>query len=284
MPELPEVEVLARHLNGALRARKVRGVRVLRAKSTRPTTARRFSSVLVGAAFVAVDRRAKYLLFKMKPPRRGDYFTMLGHLGMTGRMFLQSARRTVPSHAAVIFDLGSHHFVFEDTRYFGRMTLDDSPLATLGPEPLAEDFDGSVLRARFRRSRQAIKVKLLDQGVVAGIGNIYACEALFRSGISPRKAAGRLTKSECHVLADAIRITLAEAIAGGSTIPLDFAGTLQRDRLFYYGRAENASDNYEERLAVYDREGDPCLKCASSIRRIVQNARGTWYCPTCQRG
>ena len=283
MPELPEVEVLARHMDRVLRGRTVREVSVLRTKSTQPTSARRIREALTGGRFLSVRRRAKYLLFEIDPAGNAPVFTLLGHLGMTGRMYLLPARRRLPRHAVVTMDLGRHQFVFEDTRYFGRLTLDDSALAALGPEPLEVDFDGDVLRARLGRSRQAIKVKLLDQRVVGGIGNIYASEALFRAGISPRQTARRLSRAKCRALVHAIRATLQEAIEGGSTVPLDFSGASRRDGLFYYGRAEEAPDYYEEQLAVYDREGEPCLKCATPIRRMVQAARSTYFCPACQR-
>ena len=282
MPELPEVEVLTRHLDPALRGKTIRDVRVHRAKSTRPTSARAMRAKLVGAKFISVTRRAKYLLFQLKTPRL-DPFTLLGHLGMTGRMYVQPARAPLPKHAAVTFGLGRHNFVFEDTRYFGRLTLDLSPLETLGPEPLGNDFDGSILHAALRRSAQAIKPKLLDQKTLAGVGNIYASEALWRAGISPRKAARRLTRGQYATLAASIREVLAEAIACGSTVPLDFAGTARRDRLFYYG-STTGTQGFEERLRVYNRAGEPCDRCATAIRKITQAARSTYFCPQCQRG
>jgi len=282
VPELPEVEVLTRHLCPALRGKTIRDVRVHRAKSTRPTSARALRGKLVGAKFISVTRRAKYLIFQLKPPRR-EPFTLLGHLGMTGRMYVQPATAPLPKHAAVTFGLGCLTFVFEDTRYFGRLTLDLSPLDTLGPEPLSDDFDGTILHAALSRSTQAIKPKLLDQKTLAGVGNIYASEALWRSGISPRRAARRLTHAQCAALAASIREVLAEAIACGSTVPLDFAGTARRDRLFYYGSA-SGTQGFEERLRVYNRAGEPCDRCATAIRKITQAARSTYFCPQCQRG
>ena len=282
MPELPEVEVLTRHLSPALSGKTIRAVNIHRAKSTRPTSARVMRAKLVGAKFISVSRRAKYLLFQLKPPR-SDPFTLLGHLGMTGRMYVQPANAPLPKHAAVTFGLGRRTFVFEDTRYFGRLTLDLSPLETLGPEPLGDDFDGSILHAALRHSAQAIKSKLLDQKTLAGVGNIYASEALWRVGISPRKAARRLTRGQYADLAASIREVLAEAIACGSTVPLDFVGTARRDRLFYYGSATGTQD-FEERLRVYNRAEEPCDRCATPIRRITQAARSTYYCPQCQRG
>ena len=282
MPELPEVEVLARHLDSALRGKTIRAVVIHRPKSTRPTRAQSMRGKLVGAKFKGVTRRAKYLLFKMKPPGR-EPFMLLGHLGMTGRMYLQPVKRALPKHAAVSFDLGRQTFVFEDTRYFGRMTLDKSPLENLGPEPLLPDFSGSTLRESLRRTMQAIKPKLLDQSILAGVGNIYASESLFRARISPRKMGRRLSAAQCDRLVVAIREVLGEAIKCGSTVPLDFAGLGVADGLFYYGSAPDA-EGYEERLRVYDREGQPCERCGEPIRKIVQAARSTYFCPACQRG
>ncbi len=260
-------------------------MQVNRTKSIRPNSVRQFRERLVGAKFLSVMRRGKYLLFEMKPSgRNARPFTLLGHLGMTGRMYLQPARRLHPKHAVVVLELGREHFIFEDTRYFGRLTLDPAPLTTLGPEPLGNSFDGEQLHSGLRRSRQAIKVKLLDQSVVAGVGNIYASEALHCAHLSPCKAASRLTRAQCESLVRALRDILAAAIAAGSTVPLDFAGDGQRDGLFYYGRAKEAPASFEERLRVYNRAGEPCLDCGTPIRRIVQAGRSTYYCPACQRG
>ena len=282
MPELPEVEVLARHLDEALRGKIIREVSVHRAKSIRPTRVRAMRGKLVGAKFRAVTRRAKYLLFELKPPSR-ETFILLGHLGMTGRMYLQPQRRELPKHAAVSLTLCRKRFVFEDTRYFGRITLDLAPLETLGPEPLEAGFEGAALFSALRRCTQAIKPKLLDQSLLAGVGNIYASEALFRARISPRKAARRLTRVQCDALAQTLREVLTEAIDFGSTVPLGFAGEGARDGLFYFGRAPGAT-GFEERLRVYDRAGEFCEVCATPIRKITQAARGTYFCPNCQRG
>jgi formamidopyrimidine-DNA glycosylase len=172
--------------------------------------------------------------------------------------------------------------VFEDTRYFGRMTLDDSAIAALGPEPLGEAFTAEYFALALQRSAQAIKVKLLDQQLVAGVGNIYASEALFRAGISPRLAARRLKPPQVARLRETIRETLRDAIERGSTVPLNYSGEGNRDGLFYFGSAPDEGDFYEERLQVYDRAGKPCRVCGSGIKRIVQGARSTFYCPKCQ--
>jgi formamidopyrimidine-DNA glycosylase len=281
MPELPEVEILARHLRPLLRGKIVRGVDVRREKVLRPTSLKFFYETLLGAKFTDLSRRGKYLLFTLHAKKSRKKIPLLGHLGMTGRMFLAPKNSPLPKHAAVIFDLGVMNFIYEDTRYFGRMTLDISPMQNLGLEPLEQHFSAKVLVANLRRSRQPIKVKLLDQNVVAGVGNIYASEALFRAHISPKLPANKLTLPQTKKLWRAIRQVLTEAIKFGSTVQLKFADG-KSDGLFYFGRAENAPDFYEERLRVYDRAGKPCFNCKSEIKRITQAARSTFYCPHCQ--
>ncbi len=282
MPELPEVEILVRHLAPVLQGRLIRGVDVRRAKSCRPTSPRLLSRALVGARFLGLRRQGKYLVFTLQAGRREPPLVLVGHLGMTGRMYLQPKRRLLARHAAVVFDLGTHQFVFEDTRYFGRLSLDATPLAALGPEPLEEAFTLDRLARRLGHSTQSIKVRLLDQSVVAGVGNLYASEILFDARLSPRLEARRLTRAQQRRLWTSLRRVLAEAIAWGSTVPLNWAGTGRRDGLFYYGRAADAADYYEERLRAYGREGLPCPRCGTPIRRITQAARSTFYCPRCQ--
>jgi len=231
MPELPEVEVLARHLAPLLRGKTVRAVEVRRAKVLRPTTPAQLTHSLVGATFTGLRRRGKYLLFDLK--QKGvSQFSALGHLGMTGRMFLQPHDVALPKHTVLVLDLGKLRFVYEDTRYFGRFTLDTSAVESLGPEPLSPGFDVDRFALALKRSAQPIKVKLLDQSLVAGVGNIYASEALFRAKVSPRRAARGLKLEEVRRVQEQIRIVLQEAIDCGSTIPLDFAGARTKDRLF----------------------------------------------------
>ncbi len=284
MPELPEVEVLARHLRPLIEGEAIRSVEALRAKSLRGTTRRNLEQALTGARFMGLRRRGKYLLFELKPEGARETFELLGHLGMTGRMYLQPKGADLPKHTVLRLGLGRHDFVFVDTRYFGRMTLDASAIDRLGPEPLGEGFSTDYFAARLKRSAQAIKVKLLDQALVAGIGNIYACEALHRSGISPRRSSRRLTRAQAGRLRVNIREILAAAIELGSTIRLDFAGAGVQDGLFYYGGSEAAPGTVFERFAAYDREGEPCPTCGTAIKRIVQAARSTFYCPKCQLG
>jgi formamidopyrimidine-DNA glycosylase len=162
------------------------------------------------------------------------------------------------------------------------MTLDLSSIKKLGPEPLEKSFTPEIFARELKRSRQPVKVKLLDQSLVAGVGNIYASEALFRAGISPKRAANRLTFAQVKKLCRTIREVLSRAIAGGSTVQLNFTGG-KSDGLFYFGRAAGTPDYYEERLQVYDRAGKPCIQCGSPIKRIVQAARSTFFCGRCQK-
>ena len=282
MPELPEVEFLMRYLNSLVSGKIIGEVTVHRAKSVRPVSASRMRRIVEGAKIIGIRRRAKYLLFELKKGQ-GDPFLMLGHLGMTGRMYVQPVNKALPKHAAVSFRLGRGVFVFEDTRYFGRLTLDTTSLDSLGPEPLSKDFSGNILHAALSRCKQAIKPKLLDQSLLAGVGNIYASEVLWRARISPRKMSRRLTLIQCEALAQSIVGVLTEAIKCGSTVALNFSGNGESDGVFYYG-SQDEDEDYEERLMVYDGEGEPCERCATPIRKIVQAARSTFFCPKCQRG
>jgi formamidopyrimidine-DNA glycosylase len=282
MPELPEVEVLARHLKPLLPGKRIRGVEVLRARVIRPGSLDDFRRALLGATFTGLTRRGKYFLFQLRRAKSHERFTLLGHLGMTGRMYLARKNEPVPKHAAVVLNLGRENFIYEDTRYFGRLTLDLTAVAGLGPEPLSAAFEPKSFGRALRRSAQAVKVKLLDQSLVAGIGNIYASEALFQARISPKLAARRLTTGQVKKLWQAIRRVLTEAIECGSTVPLRFAGGAT-DGLFYFGLAPGAPGFYSERLCVYDHAGQPCPRCGRAIKRVVQAARSTFFCPQCQR-
>jgi formamidopyrimidine-DNA glycosylase len=192
VPELPEVEVLIQSLAPLLKNRTVRAVLVRRPKVLAPTSTRQLTRALTGGRFLALSRRGKYLLFTLQSPVQPAPLLLLGHLGMTGRMYLQPAGSPLPKHAAVVLALGREDLVFEDTRYFGRLTLDTGAIEQLGPEPLGTEFTAEYFARALQRSSQPVKVKLLDQGLVVGIGNIYASEALFRARISPQLPARRL--------------------------------------------------------------------------------------------
>lgn len=280
MPELPEVEVLVRYLQQVLPGRRIRAVTVKRPKSVRPDSVAVFEQSLKGQSVVSVTRRAKYLIFELE--QRSRKTQMLGHLGMTGRMYVQPKADSLPKHTAASFELDKGRFVFEDTRYFGRLSLCLESLAKLGPEPLSEAFNSADFFRGLQRSRQAIKVRLLASDLVVGVGNIYASEALFRATIDPRIPSNKLTRAQAKRLHAAIQATLQEAIALGSTLPLDWSGKEGRDQLFYFGRESGAKSN-EERLLVYGRKGEPCHRCGAQIQRVVQAARSTFFCVRCQK-
>jgi formamidopyrimidine-DNA glycosylase len=283
MPELPEVEVLVRHLKPLLVGRIIQEIDVRRKRVLRPTSERAFRETLLGATFVDLTRRGKYLLFSLRASDNRSSFLLVGHLGMTGRMYLQPREAALPKHAAVVLGLGERSFVFEDLRYFGRLTLDDGSIRTLGPEPLEDGFTAEGFRRSLARSGQPVKVKLLEQSVVAGVGNIYASEALFRARISPRRPARRLTRVQVDRLRAAIRDVLSSAIEFGASVPLNWSTGAGSDSLFYYGSDDVAGGFYDERLRVYDRENQPCAVCGAGVKRIVQAGRSTYYCPRCQR-
>lgn len=206
------------------------------------------------------------------------------HLGMSGRFILGGAQLgefthghdADPKHHHVIFTTEDNNTVtYNDPRRFGFMELvgHDTPyrLDDLGPEPLSNGFNAPDLRARLRGKKSAIKMALLDQRVVAGLGNIYVCEALFRAGISPGRGAGRLKVAEAESLVSHIKDVLSEAIeAGGSSL---------RD----HRQADGALGYFQHRFAVYGRDSEPCVTCTTPIKRRVQSGRSTFYCRSCQR-
>src|SRR5436190_1664551 len=214
MPELPEVQVVVRKLRPRLVGQTVKALSVRRLRVIAPTTEHDLLHKLTGARFVAVSRRAKYLVFKLQHDR--TIFTLLGHLGMSGDMYVVPQSDPEPKHAAVVLSLGKHKFIYEDTRYFGRFTLDITPLDYLGPEPLSKNFKLDHFARSLRRSSQPIKVKLLDQCLVAGLGNIYASEALFGAGINPRTPARKLTDAQISRVWKAIPKVLTHAIRYGT--------------------------------------------------------------------
>jgi formamidopyrimidine-DNA glycosylase len=286
MPELPEVETVRRGLAPVLE-----GARLERVEARRPDLRfplpEGFVQRLTGARIETLARRAKYLIARLD---RGQ--ALVVHLGMTGRFEIEGglARRpgefhyaaaADPKHAHVVFETdGGVRVTFFDPRRFGYMglidldRLDQHPwFAGLGPEPLGPDFTAAGLMASFAGRKQSIKAMLLDQRVVAGLGNIYVCEALHRAGISPERPAGDVSKARLTTLEAAIRAVLAEAIeAGGSTLR-DYAG------------ADGALGYFQHSFRAYGREHQPCDRagCRSVIRRIVQSGRSTFYCPVCQR-
>lgn len=245
MPELPEVEALRRLLCPRIRGRTIREVMILKPRLVRPGPPSAVTTPLHGARIEHLERRAKHLVFQMAD-HRGDPLTLLLHLGMTGRIRLSGIDGPLPVHAAAVFDLGTDRMVMEDIRQFGRITLDTRVLEGLGPEPLDRRFTSATLGEALAGSSQPVKVRLMDQSRIVGIGNIYASEALFLSGISPLRPAGSIRPDELPALHSAIRETLDLAIER------NLAAAREGRSLFYNVLAE--ADPTGESAAELDRK------------------------------
>jgi len=291
MPDLPEAGTVRRGLEPVLK-----GARLTRVRQNRPDLRfpfpERFPARLDGAVVERLERRAKYLLF---PLSTGE--TWVTHLGMTGRFTLDGEQLGEFEEPAPIS--GKHEHVslcavrggvttrvgFADARRFGFMGLIPTDqieahpwFAGLGPEPLGNGFSGAHLAEAFSGKKQNVKVSLLDQRNVAGLGNIYVCEALYRARISPLTPAGKVSKPRLEALAAVVRDVLNEAIAAGGSTLKDFAN------------ADGGQGYFQHRFDVYGREGKPCPNseeggeaCTGVVKRIVQGGRSTFYCPSCQK-
>ncbi len=278
MPELPEVETVKRGL-----APVMEGFVFDRVQLNRPNLRFPFGDDFIariqGQTLNSLTRRAKFLQAELSSGER-----LFMHLGMSGRFTIDQnqqgefvhAHNTNPKHDHVIFEMSSGARVtFNDPRRFGFMELvaANAPyrLDDLGPEPMGNGFNAPDLRQRLKGKKSKIKAALLDQKVVAGLGNIYVCEALYRAGISPKRAAGRLSVAETESLTGHIKDTIAAAIdAGGSSLK-DFANT------------DGDLGYFQHSFAVYGREGEPCNTCDAPIKRIVQSGRSSFYCGACQK-
>jgi formamidopyrimidine-DNA glycosylase len=287
MPELPEVETVRRGLAPAMEGRRFVKVEVRRSDLRWPLP-RGFAQRLHGKTVEGLGRRAKYLLADLSS---GDVLLM--HLGMSGsfRVGTDSApgnyhhqRSNSRAHDHVVFHMSNGATVtFNDPRRFGSMKLvsraklEQELLRALGPEPLGNEFDAAMLAKACAGKRTSLKAALSDQRVVAGLGNIYVCEALFRARLSPLRSASTIAdrhgkpNERAERLVNAIKAVLLDAIeAGGSSL---------RD----HRKADGSLGDFQHNFQVYDREGQPCPACKGKIRRIVQLGRSTFYCPSCQR-
>jgi formamidopyrimidine-DNA glycosylase len=285
MPELPEVETVMRGLAGILT-----GQTILHAETRRDGMRWPFppglAATLTGARVEGFRRRGKYMLMRLSSPRLTAPQSVLIHLGMSGRMVARprGANTVPPAHEHLLLETASGtHVGFVDPRRFGSVDLiptaqEDSHrlLAAMGPEPLEDAFTPAILAAALAGKQTPIKAALLDQSVVAGLGNIYVAEALFRSGLSPRRLAGTIPGARAERLVPAIKAVLNDAIeAGGSSL---------RD----YVQADGELGHFQDRFSVYDREGAPCPLCpgppgCSGVSRIVQSGRSTFFCAKTQR-
>jgi formamidopyrimidine-DNA glycosylase len=272
MPELPEVETIRRGLVPLLTGRKVLEVRVRERRLREPIAVRGLAR-LRGATVIGIRRRSKYLLVDTD-----SGLTLLIHLGMTGQLRVTEATRPQRphEHVAIALDDG-RELRFADARRFGLLRLlksdlahRDSRLKGLGPEPLEGGLTGEDLYHVTRGRKKPVKNFLMDTRAIAGVGNIYACETLYRSGLNPKRAVGRVGRAAWDRLVANLRDVLNEAISAG--------GTTLRD----YLNAEGDVGFFAVSLRVYDRAGEPCEQCGAQIHRIVQAGRSTFYCPRCQ--
>lgn len=271
MPELPEVETTRRGLEPLLVGQRIRRA-IVRNRALRFRVPRQLPRVLTGATIRALTRRGKYLLLDCS---RG---TLILHLGMSGRLWIVDAASPPSTHDHFDLILENGTVIrLRDPRRFGLVLwqsgdpLRHALLARIGPEPLSPDFNGAWLHRITRTRGAAIKHVLMDGHVVAGLGNIYANEALFRAGIHPRTPARRLTRTRCEFLVAKIRETLELALrAGGSTL---------RDYVASNGQA----GLFQNHFMVYDRAAEQCYRCGTTIRGIRQGQRSTFYCPRCQK-
>ncbi|MEO0464985.1 MAG: bifunctional DNA-formamidopyrimidine glycosylase/DNA-(apurinic or apyrimidinic site) lyase [Pseudomonadota bacterium] len=281
MPELPEVETVRRGLSPALEGRRIQRAEINRADLRFPFP-QGFADRLAGKEVLRLGRKAKFLTADLSS---GE--TLVMHLGMSGRFTVcgqstadfqhETGGNAVHDH--VVFHMsGGETVTYNDPRRFGFMelwpteTFDAYPrLKSLGPEPLTNGFNAAYLYDTLKGRGSPIKSALLDQSVVAGLGNIYVCEALFRSGISPRRKASSVGKTRAEKLAAAINAVISEAIEAGGSSLRDFAD------------ANGDLGYFQHTFRVYDRENAPCLTCGASVKRIVQSGRSSFFCSTCQR-
>lgn len=276
MPELPEVELVAKSLNQLVSTKKIVAAELLREKLVPSTNPNEFSVKLKDSTINFVHRRGKHILFDLNSQQ-----TLLTHLRMTGRFMLLPLDRELPKHSHAIFYLDDEtRLIFQDQRHFGLMKIietkklfETKELIDLAPEPFSEEFNLDYLKRVLSQSKRPLKEFLLDQTKVCGLGNIYVSETLFISKINPQILANEVPVRKVPKLFKAIKDVLAESIAHGSTLnvnPENIDGS-------YYG------GDYEDHWRVYDQEGNPCPNCQTKISRIVQAGRSTFFCSNCQK-
>lgn len=277
MPELPEVETVCRELSKSLTGEKIESVQVFcpRLRNPLPDS---FAKQVAGLTVQNVQRRGKYLIVNLNNNR-----SLLIHLGMTGKLLLKDKDSPPEKHDHIVFAFKDKVLVYNDVRRFGLVALYDSDsvytvksLRDMGQEPLSDSFTGLSLQAALKGKKASIKTCLLDQGIVAGLGNIYVCEALFQSRISPLRAGDSLTDKEAELLCRKIKEILTESIACG--------GTTFRD----YRHSDGSKGEFVAKLFVYGKAGQKCSWCdfadkCGGVIKTVQGGRSTFYCPLLQK-
>ncbi len=294
MPELPEVETVVRQLRPLLQGRLIEGARVLWKRTIAQPSAAAFARDVTGRRVEALSRRGKYFVLHLSAqeaatrargarapsarsaPVRADRAPKLlvGHLRMTGRLFVDDDPKPPWTRATFPLDNG-RHLIFVDVRKFGRLALVDAleqALPAMGPEPLGPEIDGEWMAQALGERKRMLKPLLLDQSFLAGLGNIYVDESLHRARLHPLQLSHRVSRARAVDLAASIRDVLTAAIAKQGS---SFDG--------FYRTPEGQPGDYQHEFTVYGREGEPCLRCAAPIRRIVVGQRGTHFCARCQR-
>jgi len=275
MPELPEVETVARQVRPRLVGRAIERVHVHWSRTLGGAAPRAFARAVEGARFTRVERRGKYIVFELARGESPAGF-LVGHLRMTGRMLVEPAPERAPDYERVAFELDDgRRFSFLDVRKFGRLVhaaRAEDVVGALGPEPLGEQCSAAWFARALRERARRVKPLLLDQSFVAGLGNIYVDESLHAARVHPLARSDRLPRERARALWSAMRATLHAAIEReGSSFDA------------FYRTPEGKPGSYQDAFRVYGRAGEPCASCGGAIRRIVVGQRGTHYCPRCQR-
>jgi formamidopyrimidine-DNA glycosylase len=276
MPELPEVELIARALEILVKGRKIEVAELIRERLAPDTAPADFAVKLRGATINFVHRRGKHILFDLDNDR-----TLITHLRMSGRFMLMPLERDNPKFTHAVFYLDDEsRLVFQDQRHFGLMKIVETgdlyeakELKKLAPEPFSDEFSSLYFRKTLKTSKKSLKEFLLDQTRVTGLGNIYASEAMFLAGVSPKIPANKLPGKKADALFEKVREVLHESISHGSTLNID----PENIEGSYYG------GGYESSWRVYDREKEPCPNCQTPIIRLKQGGRSTFFCPKCQK-
>lgn len=276
MPELPEVELVAKSLDKLVAKRKIAAAELLRERLAPDISPENFAAKFKNATINFVHRRGKHILFDLDNGQ-----TLIAHLRMSGRFQLLPLETELPKFThAVFYFQDDARLVFSDQRHFGFMRIvetenlfDAKELKRLAPEPFSDDFSAGYFRAVLKTSKKSLKEFLLDQTKVLGLGNIYASEAMFLARVNPQLPAGKISAKKANLLFEKIRAVLTESIAHGSTLNVDPENI---DGSYYGG-------GYELAWRVYDRENTPCVICDTPIARVKQAGRSTYFCPRCQK-
>lgn len=270
MPELPEVETIVRELRPLLTEKKILSCTILRDTYLETDDPEEFVKQIDGKTILLVERRGKYILWIL------PHGTLVSHLGMTGKYMKMGKEDIIPKHTIAIFRFDEFNLILNDVRRFGLLMFAPSgtipePISSLGPEPFSDELNPEYLKEMFKVRSRPVKDILMDQGIIAGLGNIYACEVLFRLKLHPLLPGSHFPVERLPQLITVIREVLNEAIAHSGTTISD------------YKRVDEKSGEFQDLLQVYGREQEPCRICGTAIARETSNGRSAFFCPKCQK-